>query len=328
MDLNVSEFVDSDLRPVSLTTIESSEDFGEQTAGLIDKGHLTLRLGLGESQKRREILFSEETEFLQPLMRRLADMSHFSEAGETFKVFDSLRGVFIMVHASRGLRKEIVAGRHQFVTVWKFTQGKRVWEIWIDGYGGVVREELGGTHMVALRAKPEAVLAYSRGEANDGDGADLTLEYENVPEKFSLTRPNLTWSFEFPEFDSPVAITLINPTLQASADVIVLDHVEAGTAPESLALDLMARMNERSSDHNILFQQTGKLGGAQGIKFESTAERKGTLIRTIGAITVANDKAYAVLLAAPSFSFEKVRGQLERILNSFQIKDGKTDLGN
>lgn len=328
MDMNVSEFVDSDLRPVSLLTMEESENYGHPISGVVSRGHLEIKEGSGESQATREILFGDETEFLQPLVRKLADLSHFPEAGETFKVFDSQRSQFIMVHASRSPRKEIVAGKHQFVTVWKLQQGKRVWEIWIDGYGGLVREELGGPHMVALRAKPELVLAYARGEAKDGDGADITLEYENVPDKFRLSRPNLTWSFEFPEFDSPVAITLLNPTLQASADVIVLDHVEAGMAPETMALDLMSRMHRKSDAHKILFQKTGNLGGSVGIQFESTGERKGTVIRTIGAISVTNGRAYAVLLAAPAFSFDKVRGQLERILDSFEILGSEGQLDN
>ena len=323
MEMSVSEFVDRDLRPVTMRTSERSEGFDLVTSGVVERGHLDLRRGLGADQTRQEILFADETEFLQSLTRRLADLSHFPEKGQTFKVYDSLRSRFVLIEAHRSLRKEIVVGKHQFVTVWKLTQGKRSWEIWIDGYGGIVREELGGPHMVAMRADADQVLAYSRGEADDDDRIDLTLNYENVPERFALARPNLTWSFEFPDGDSRVAISLMNPTLQASADVIVLPRIGLGTAPESIALDLLSRMNEKSDDHSVEFQRPGSVGGVDGIHFESVARRKETMIRTIGAVTVCDGRAYALLMAAPAFRFEQAREQLERIRDSFNILDAE-----
>src|SRR6185436_19183213 len=135
-------------------------------------------------------------------------------------------------HAQRSLRKEIVAGKHQFVTVWKVTCGERTWEVWVDGWGGVVREELGSPGMVAMRAPADSVLAYSRGEKAADGASDLSLAYENVPSSFKIERPNLTWSFELPDDVGPHTISIVNPTLQSSVDVMVLDHVGAETETE------------------------------------------------------------------------------------------------
>ena len=295
IDLRVNEFVDGDLRPLSMISSEESAGFSSMTSGVVERGHLELAVGVGSDQVRREILFSDDCEFLQPLLRRLADLSHFPEKGRVFKVYDSTRGMFVLMHATRKLRKEIVGGKHQFITVWKFVQGERSWEIWVDGYGGIVREELGGPHMVAMRADPEKVAAYARGEEKDGEGVELTLDYENVLAGFKLSRPNLTWSFEFPDHESPVAITLLNPTMQASADMIVLDHVSKDTACETIALDLMGRMNRKSDSVKFVWQRPETVGGAKGMTFECRAERKGASLRTIGALAIKDGKGYALL---------------------------------
>ncbi len=324
MDIKVNEFVDPNLRPLSLISSEESGGHSTISSGVVDRGHLELAVGVGADQRRREILFSEDTQFLRSLIRQLADASHFPEKGRSYKVYDSVRGAFVRVHATRSLRKEIVGGKHQFITVWRFDQGKRSFEVWIDGYGGIVREELGGPHMVAMRADPDKVTAYASGEDRDGEGVELSLEYENVPSGFALARPNLTWSFEFPEVESPVAITLLNPTLQASADAIVLDRVGEELACETIAMDLMARMERRSADFRVVWQKPETVGGVPGIAFECEASHKGSRLRTLGAVAVHAGKGYALLLAAPTHRFEEARAQLERILLSFEVKGAAT----
>ncbi|MCB9831398.1 MAG: hypothetical protein H6807_02915 [Planctomycetes bacterium] len=324
MDIKINEFVDRNLHPLTLIASEESGSHASITSGVVDKGHLELAVGVGADQVRREILFSEDTQFLQSLIRQLADTSHFPAQGQSFKVYDSVRGLFVRVRATRNLRKEIVAGKHQFVTVWHFDQGKRSWEVWIDGYGGIVREELGGPHMVALRADPEKVSAFARGEEKDGDGVELTLDYENVPAGFKLSRPNLTWSFEFPEVESPVAITLLNPTLQASVDTVVFDRVAEELACETVTMDLMARMERKSDDFEVVWQRPENIGGTPGITFECVAEHKGTRLRSLGAVVVHSGRGYALLMAAPEHRFAEARPQLERILASFELRDAET----
>lgn len=317
MDLSVSEFVDHDLNPRAMSISEISGEYSTLMDGRVDKGHLDLRCtGTGPSHKR-EILFADETELYLPLVRQLADMTHFPAKGQEFKVFDSVASEFRRVKAKRGLRKEIVGGKHQFVTVWTFESGRRSWEVWVDGYGGIVREELGGPHMVALRADREKVVAFSEGKDVDVD-LDLSLEYANIPAGFKLARPNLTWSFEFPEFDSPVAVTLVNPTLQASVDVVALSRTDAGTEAETVVMDLIDRMERKSDSFEVLYQEPTTIGGAPGVLFEATSERRGTDLRTMVAVTISKDRGYAMLLAAPAFRFHEARPALERILESFE----------
>ncbi|MCA9319770.1 MAG: hypothetical protein KDB53_03495 [Planctomycetes bacterium] len=318
IDIRVDEFVTHDLEPKAVDISEISPEHTSLMKGRIDKGHLTLRVvGQGPRHDSEE-LFSGETEFGLPLVRRLADMTHFPDRGEQVKVYDSLRRRFVRTRATRTLRKELVGGRHQFVTVWRFETGDRSRELWIDGYGGIVREELGGPHMVALRADPELVAAYARGEATDEDQIDLALNYENIPSGFRLARPNLSWSFELPEEEGPLTVTLLNPTLQASVDVVVLDRIGSATEPETVVLDLLDRMRRKAENLEILYQRADTLGGAAGVRFEVKGERKGTEIRTVGCVTVAKERAFAVLCAAPSFRFDDAKAQMERILASFE----------
>lgn len=319
MDLQTSEFVDHQLRPLTVVTSENGGGFSSLTRGSVQKGQLKIVSTQTGKREVNAIFFKEGTDFFQPLMRRLADMTHFPDRGETYKIYNSVQKRFERLHASRSLRKEIVAGKHQFVTVWKFKRHERVVELWIDGYGGVVREEIGGPHMVALRAHKDAVMKYSNGEAPEEDDVDLSLEYENVPSGFSLSRPNLTWSFEFPEFDSPVAITLLNPALQSSVDVVVLDRVDKSLAEESVVLDLLSRMKRNCENAEILYQRPDPLAGYEGLRFEIQANRKGTYLRTIGVVTVHDGKGYVLLLAAPSARFDKAKPQFERIIESFQV---------
>jgi len=321
LNLGVDEFVDQDLHPVETSVSEISPGFSNLTRGNVEKGHLHLNVVGAKDSNSSEIIFSRDTEFGLPLLRRLADVTHFPDAGEIVKVYDSLRRRFVRVHATRSLRKEIVSGRHQFVTVWKFDNRDRSWEVWVDGYGGVVREELGGPHMVALRADADAVAAYARGEGDDDGMFDLSLEYENIPQAFSLARPNLSWSVELPEEEGPLNITLLNPTLQASVDVVVIENIESALEPESIVLDLLDRMRRKCPDLEILYQQPRDVGGVKGVRFETIGQRKGTELRTIGIVTVNRNKAYALMAAAPVFRFKEAREQMERILKSFVAKN-------
>ena len=205
------------------------------------------------------------------------------------------------------------------MTVWKLTSGERVWEIWVDGWGGIVREELGSPGMVAMRAPAEGVLAFSRGEkAPDGD-SDLSLSYENVPQQFRLDRPNLTWSFEFPDDVGARALTLLNPTLQASVDVIVVDAIGRETESETVVLDVLRRMDRGAKEQTVAYQKPEKVGGIEGVVFESTADRKGVAVKTIGAVTVAGGRSYTLLCAAPMHRFNEALPSFERILKSFEV---------
>ncbi|MEE9394750.1 MAG: hypothetical protein V3W41_19835 [Planctomycetota bacterium] len=318
VDLQVSEFVDRDLRPRIVSVNEQSQNFSELRHGVVTAGHLKIKRGSGTTMEESEILFTRDTELLMPLLRRLGDASHFPAKGKSFKVFDPVDQRFIRVRARRESRKEVVANKHQYVTVWKLESGPRHWEVWFDGYGGIIREELGSPHMVAVRAKKDLVMAYSRGEGKGGD-PELSLEYENTPLGFRLVRPNLTWSFDFPSDEGAVVTTLVNPTLQASVDVICLEKVGVETEAETILMDLLNRMRRHAGDAKVLYQKKALVGGCEGLRFEIQAERKEVQIQTVGVVCRHRGKAYAMLLAAPRFRWKDAQPQLERILGSFEI---------
>lgn len=323
LDLRVTESIDRDLRPKNVNVLERSEEFNDIRSAIVDRGHLKLRHGAGANRKENEVLFAAETELLMPLLRRLADASHFPEKGKEFKVFDSVTERFMRVQTQREVRKEWVGGKHQFVTVWKLTAGDRDWEIWFDGLGSIVREELGGPHMIAVRADRESVLAFAKGEKDFGD-PQLSLEYEDVPLGFRLVRPNLTWAYELPTPGAGVSITLTNPTLQASADFFALDQVGREIEPETFLLDLLERLKRKLDDPKLLYQKPDAVGGRRGIRFEMRGRRRDVDLRTIGAVCTNAGRAYAVLLAAPEFRFREAQPQLERVLSSFEVL-GRTD---
>jgi hypothetical protein len=318
LDLRVTESIDRDLRPRQASVLERSEDFNDIRSAQVDRGHLKIKHGAGADLVENEVLFAAETELLMPLLRRLADSSHFPEKGKEFKVYDSVAEQFLRVHARREIRKEWVASKHQFVTVWKLRAGDRDWEIWFDGHGSIVREELGGPHMIAVRADQKSVLAFAKGEKDFGD-PQLSLEYEDVPLGFRLVRPNLTWSYELPEKGEGVAISMLNPTLQASADIFALDQVGREVEPETFLLDLLERLNRKLDDAKLLYQKPEAIGGRRGIRFEMKGRRRDVEIRTIGAVCTNAGRAYAILLAAPEFRFRDAAGQLERVLASFEV---------
>ncbi|MEZ6196964.1 MAG: hypothetical protein R3F20_14755 [Planctomycetota bacterium] len=323
LDLRVRESVGRDLRPRTVSVLEKSDDYNEIRNAAVESGHLKLTHGAGANVEENEVLFAEETELLMPLLRRLADSSHFPEKGKTFKVFDSVEERFVRVHAIREVRKEWVAGKHQFLTIWRLSAGERAWEIWFDGRGSVVREELGGPHMVAVRAEADKVAAFARGE-DDGGDPQLSLDYEDVPLGFRIVRPNLTWSFEIPEPGASTAISLVNPTLQASADVFAMSQVGREVEPETFLLDLLERLGRKSEDAKVLYQKPEAIGGRRGIRFEMQSRRRDVELRTIGAVCTNAGRAYAILLAVPEFRFRDARPQLEQILAAFEVL-GRTE---
>jgi hypothetical protein len=318
LDIRVIESVGPALRPRKISLQEEGPGFSTLSVGEIADGQLSIRRSPGK-QAERVILFRPEVELTSPLLRRLADMTHFPAEGRTFRTYDTLNGEFHDVLARRSLRKEIVAGSHQLVTVWRFSTGIRRWEVWVDTHGGIVREELGGAHMVALRAPSEEVLAWSRGETSIAANPDLCLGYENKLRGFSLSRPNLSWSFEFPEADSPHAITLVEPALQASLNVVVLEGLSEGHAPETVVMDLLGRWEHGAESVALEYQKPSTLGDQPGIRVAATMKRKGVFIRTVADVCNAEGRAFVVLRSAPLSRYHEVRDAFERIDRSLKL---------
>lgn len=324
VDTMSSQIVDAELTPVSAQFSTSGAEQSSNYDANIEKGFARIRYTQPNAMSESEILFKPGTDLMLPLMRKLADSMHFPEKGEAYRVFDLDTQEFKKIHAQRTLKKEIVAGKHQFVTVWKLTSGEKSWEIWVDGWGGIVREELGSGGVVALRASSEKVLAFARGEGKP-DTSDLVLAYESEPSRFRIERPNLTWSFDFPEEEEKRVMTIANPVQQASVDVMVLDHIGQELESETVLLDLFKRMERTGQNQKVLYQKVEKVGGQDGIRFESTADLSGVGIKTVGAVTVANGKGYAVLCAAPLARFGEVSPSFEKILKSFEITGAKVE---
>lgn len=320
LDVQVSESIDAALQPLRASVVQSGPDFSSSSVGDIRDGHMKLRRSPDKSPGV-EILFGEDVELTGPLMRTLADRTHFPSKGETYRSYDILTGEFRRLHATRTLRSEIVAGRHQLVTVWKLRNGTREWEMWVDTRGGIVREELGGAHMVALRAPAEAVLAWSRGEASQPSHPDLKLAYENEMRGFELARPNLSWSFEFPEADSPHAITLVEPALQATVDVVVLDDQKGGVAAEGVVLDLLGRWERSAEDVLVEFQEPRPVGELKGIRVSATMRRKGVRIRTHADVCRSETRAYIILSSAPTSRFHEAEDAFSRIRRSLRFTE-------
>lgn len=285
LDVKATEFVDESLAPRRASFSESGAGPATSLEALVNRGFVKLNAVDAEGSRSSEVLFQSGTEFTMPLMRRLADMAHFPEKGESYRIFDASEKRFARMNALRTLRKEVVGGKHQFVTVWKLTSGEQVREVWVDGWGGIVREEIGGPAMVAMRAAKDKVLAYSRGEGNRS--CDLSLSYENAPSAFRIERPNLTWSFDLPDEDGALALTILNPVLQASVDVMTFDTKDKDCEPETILIDVMRRMEKGAEGVNVLYQKPEKVGAKNGVEFQLSCERKGTTVKTLGAVTVS-----------------------------------------
>ena len=108
-----------------------------------------------------------------------------------------------------------------------------------------------------------------------------------------------------------------NPTLNAG--IIISRRCEEGIAEPPLKI-LFRHLFIDFEKQNITKQRQFELDGKQALLTELTAEYGGERFKFISVITKRKTCVYDLLLVAPPDRFDEVRGDFEKLLNSFRFK--------
>ncbi len=318
VDLTTVEFVDADLEPRGFEHRMSSGRSGRVVKGRRDGLTLRTRDDRGGRLYEGTALLRPGTQFPGMLLRRLAGEPPTTTTDRPHQVFRPRDMTFAEVTVDRVPERITLRGRVRDVLVFRRRAGPRELVTWFDMSGHVVREELGTTHLVSLRAPKNEVLAFARGEEAP-EHADLALELIDEGHGVRMLRPDLAWESASGGQDG-VVFSLLRPGLRATVDVLRFDDPETGVTEEGLTMGLLSQMERSSEDFRVAVSAAPSLNEAGRLVFEATCRRRGVTIRTLGAVISGDDaRAFAVLCAAPEAEFPRARPAFLELLASVEL---------
>jgi hypothetical protein len=316
VDVSAVEFVDADLRPRAAARRLSSGQTARTTEGRIEDGRLTLTERVGADRGSKRAPCDAATELPGFLYERMAREPRREAAA--VRVFDPSVLDFAEVSVSRSLRRVSIGGRVLDVVVLKRRRGAETAESWFDLYGRPVREELQGTRLVAVRADPEKVRAFAAGEKVGEDDLGLRVEIEAAG--VALTKPDGGWEAAPGDPERFHHASLVRAGARASCELFVLP-LEGRLDEDAACLDVMSRVEASCERAAADGPERARYGQNRGVKFTVDGVRRGTLLRTLGFVTVRGDRVFVFLCAAPASQFGEALPAFERLLSGAEIAD-------
>lgn len=318
VDLAVTEFVDAELNPIMFTHRMASGPSGRTVEGSREGLSLVMKERAAGQLHEGTALFRREVQFPGMLLRRLASEPPPEAGYPSFKVFRPRDVDFGRMGLERRIERITMRGRIRDVLVFRRLEGTKTLETWLDMSGHLVREELGSTHLVSLRAPKQEVMGYARGD-DVPEGQDLGLEFVHEPTGFRVLRPDLAWEVA-PGKSRGAVMSMLRPGLRATVDVLRLDDLASDATEEGLAMRVIARMERHAEDVRVEGPHPTRVGGEKGLRFEMECVRRGTLVRTLGALVLdGRGHAFVILCAAPEVEFRKARPAFIEMLDTVRI---------
>lgn len=326
VDLAVSEFVDAELRPIRFQHRMSSGTSGRVVEGSREGLSLVMKERLGGALNESTALFRKDVQFPGMLLRRLASEPPPEGAYPQFTMFRPREVDFGRMSLRRRIERVSLRGRVRDVLVFRRQEGDRELETWLDMSGHVVREELGSTHLVSLRAPKAEVLGYARGE--EIEGGDLGLEFIHEPSGFRVLRPDLAWEVT-PGAREGAIVSMLRPGMRATIDVLRIDDVAKDATEEGVAMRVLARMERHADDIRIEGPYPTRLGARKALRFEVECMRRGTRLKTLGAIVLdGRGHGFVILCAAPELDFVTAKPSFIEMLDTIRILEDAGETSN
>ena len=102
--------------------------------------------------------------------------------------------------------------------------------------------------------------------------------------------------------------------------MLTLDDVAADATEEGVVMGLVARMERHCDGMRVTGPHPTRVGEFRGLRFEVECSRRGTRVRTLGAVILApGGRAFAVLCAAPEHEYARARPAFTELLQTVRI---------
>ncbi len=324
VDLAIGEFVDAELNPIGFSHRMSSGPSGRTVDGVREGLSLVMKERRGGQLHEGTALFRRGVQFPGMLLRRLASEPPPEGAYPVFRVFRPRAVDFGRMGVERRVERITLRGRIRDVLVLRRLEGEKSLETWFDMSGHVIREELGSTHLVSLNAPEQEVMGYVRGD-DIPDGEDLGLELVHEPTGFRALRPDLAWEVT-PGKARGAVISMLRPGLRATVDILHLADVAGDATEEGVAMRVLARMERHAEEVRVEGPHPTRVGDRKGLRFEVACMRRGTHVRTLGAIILdGRGHGFVILCAAPEPEFPKALPAFIEMMETVRILSPASD---
>lgn len=324
VDIARREFVDAELRPRSYEVRVASGGRVRTLQGQFEEGGL-LRIAerVGNDTHHRMTLVPRGVALPGALSLELAQEGAFEGPERRARVFDPRAERFQEVTVAREQTSRVHRGEERAVRVLRqVTAAGEATETWADRDGVVLREEIGSTGLVSLRAPTREVVGWIRGDDTEVGPDDLGLELVFEANGLALRRPDRSWEVIDGARAGRRVVTLGQPRDRATIDVFKLPVRTGKPLAEEVALKLIGRMAQRAERHELKEILPTEIAGERGIRFRSRGRIDGKEVVTTGFVFGLGDRWFALLAAAPRGLHDKSIGDVEKVVHSIELLRG------
>lgn len=323
--VTVVEVVDSDLRPRSCFYHERvSDKSGRLVAESLRRGTVqgTSLLVVWRSlrgRKKQKYPFKNGVRFPMAFREEIRQSKGVAIHAANQQVFDTKTGHFKTLLASSVQRRKVeIDNRVAVVREVSIQDGSRKNCEWIDGNCQVLRREINGAALVAVRTTRDQAL---RTESNHALRGSSNAIARSADGRLGFWMPNPIWSLEASETGS---ITVEAPLFGASATLIELSQLEKNLQLTSAA-DAILRWLRLSVGRQlkVVGRSDVQVRRLPAVKLELRwqAERVGESVAYWGTCHVFRfqGRCLAFFHAVPREHFHALQDDVTRILDSVQL---------
>ncbi|MCA8956239.1 MAG: hypothetical protein KDC87_09195 [Planctomycetes bacterium] len=238
-------------------------------------------------------------------------------------VFDVRTGEFCSCEASAGARKRVqLRGAEVSVRELVVRNATHDNAEWIDGHANVVRREINGPSLVAVRVDRARALAAEGSRAALGFGQAVAASKSG---RLALWLPSPTWHQALAR-DEGVAIEA--PLYGATATLFELDQLGAGAQLETAA-DAVERWLRLAIDRQLRIVERApaqfRRGAAIRLEVAWETRRPGAVEHHAGTchVLLVDGRFVALLCTAPRRRVAGLEREFHRILGSVQLRPGE-----
>ena len=326
LDLRTLERADLQLLPLSFQVRESDGAAEHRTvSGEMRGGRLWLVTAKDGEKVKRDFAVEDGTRF--PFAARELFLRDGKALGGVLDlpVYDLRDGVVrAFSYREGGTRPVRLEGRSLQARVVVRRRGTELVEReWIEADGTAVLAELNGPKTLAVGTTKKAVERLREGDADRVTGADSAARTQYVDKErgWRIGKPDPTWTFEKPEVAGTGALLVVrNDPLFSTVDVMTDPDAPKTVKVEAAAEALQRLCRAVAPDFKVVKDGWRGEDGARIYWMEATATTKGEATRTLARVLVHEGRVYRLLAACPAGAFEMLRGDLEKVLDSFSAE--------
>ncbi len=253
---------------------------------------------------RREVMANPETEQLE----------------ESFRVFDPRREQFHLLEFAGSRSRRIPSGvGSRRVRVMNVDDGIVCNAIWFDGPNAILRREVNGPALVAVRGTETAAKSFGRGSSV---GIEPAFQAERGG-RFGMWLPNPMWQFNEDEPAGQISAGM--GMYAAGVSLVLVDQLDAGVGIESAADVVVRWLRLVHPELELRSREAVVVRNTRGVRIKARFARQqrdhvSRTIRCDAVVFHVDGDLLALCCEAPLRDYPLVQRDFDRILESLELR--------